>query len=430
MQGSWLITSLYARGREQEESGVARLVIKGDTAGFIKRPGKKPDEFKVKLDSSKTPKTIDLVDRGKVSVGIYEFDGDTLKICYRERGEARPQYFDPKKESKIAVMMVLKRELPEQKPAKDPDKPKEPQANAGPAPLDLLLPKKKLAMVPKDEYEMVGTWSVNGIVADGEPRDPGDMRIQFGPFHSMTVQDPSLSPVATSLRFKLEPETRVIELTAGGKSQIGIYRLASYGPLGGPNINMLTICVNEKGNKAPKEFRADKGSGNALFQLVRRSYDADTKWGEKLFPAGLIIDFGKVAGNGPKSVKVKIKNPYPLPVWISGGYAGGLVDTAKWLTQKWPNRSGPVEPGEEITVEFTLHPGFLPLNGGNPFDRRGSQGVRVDTIPFTASLKNYRPRTDPVPRSTSNQMLRRATGQPESVVYLKITGELSMGTPK
>lgn len=418
MQGSWLITSLIARGREQEESGVARLVIKGDVAGFIKRPGKTPDEFKLKLDSSAEPPAIDFIESGKPMHGIYELDGDNLKICYFDRGTTRPKSFDVTKEGRQAVLMILKREQPERKPQRDPNKP-EAKTN-GQGPLDLLLPKKTLPMVAKDEYEMHGAWSVVEIVADGQQRDPGDMRIQFGPFQTMTVQDLSLDKYPKPLSFKLHPDSGAIELRAGGKTQFGIYRLANNGELSGTNVNHLNICVNEKSDKPPKEFTAAKGSGNILFQLRRQSYAADTKWGEKLFPGGLVIDFGKVTGNEPKAAKVRIKNPYSMPVWIYAPMAG------KWLAMKWLNHSGPIEPGEEALFEFTLQPGFLPIVG-DPLN--GNVMLPQDAIQIQTSLKNYRPKTDPLP-SALDPTGQAMGGQPVSVVFLNLRAEFGESRSK
>jgi hypothetical protein len=316
--------------------------------------------------------------------------------------------------------MILTREKPEQKPAEDPEKAKSPQANAGATPLDLLLPKKTLPMVPKDEYEIHGTWSVVEITADGEHRDPGDMRLQFGPFQTMTVQDLSLDKNPKPLSFKLHPDSGLIELTAGGKTQMGIYRLANNGELSGTNVNYLMICVNEKGDKPPKEFTAAKGSGNVMFQLRRQSYAADTKWGEKLFPDGLVIDFGKVTGNEPKTVKVRIKNPYSMPVWIYAPTAG------KWLAMKWLNHSGPVEPGQEAVFEFTLQPGFLPFVGER---RRGNVMLPQDAIQIQTSLRNYRPKTDPLPPALDPHGHARG-GQPDAVVFLNLKAEFEESRSK
>ena len=44
-----------------------------------------------KIDPTQKPKTMDFTstkgeDKGKTSLAIYEFDGDTLKICFADEG--------------------------------------------------------------------------------------------------------------------------------------------------------------------------------------------------------------------------------------------------------------------------------------------------------------------------------------------------------
>ena len=51
-----------------------------------------------KLDPSKSPKTIDVTmtegpSKGTVMLGIYEIDGDTLKVCFDPHGKKRPTEF-------------------------------------------------------------------------------------------------------------------------------------------------------------------------------------------------------------------------------------------------------------------------------------------------------------------------------------------------
>lgn len=51
-----------------------------------------------KIDPSKSPKAIDVTmtegpNKGTVMLGIYEFDGDTLKVCFDPQGKKRPTEF-------------------------------------------------------------------------------------------------------------------------------------------------------------------------------------------------------------------------------------------------------------------------------------------------------------------------------------------------
>src|SRR5262249_26183745 len=51
-----------------------------------------------KIDPSKSPKTIDVTmtegpSKGAIMLGIYEIDGDTLKVCFDREGKKRPTEF-------------------------------------------------------------------------------------------------------------------------------------------------------------------------------------------------------------------------------------------------------------------------------------------------------------------------------------------------
>jgi RNA polymerase sigma factor (sigma-70 family) len=326
------------------------------------------------------------------------------------------------------------------KPAEKPktngndDKPADSPTAKQPTPLDLLLPTKPLPMIHPDEYRMHGTWSVVEIIANGEQRDPGDMQMVFGPFQTMLVQDPYRSEDAKSLSFKLDPESGAIDLTVGGKTQAGIYRLYQAGLPTNNDMNGLSLCLNEKGDKRPTEFAAAKGSGNVFFQLRRNSYAAETKWADKLFPDGLVVDFGSVTGNEPKTVRVKIKNPYLITMWCSGGPTAG----ENWLTQRFAATAGPIEPGGEATMELTLNPGRLnrmgPMGGRGAGFPMGPMGGRFAieerlSASYIFTAKNYRPKTDPL---TENQdPNRRANGgQPLSRVNLTIKADFAKPAPK
>ncbi len=63
----------------------------------------------ITLDPSQTPQTIDLVYKNKEkSLGIYEIDGDTLKLCFNAPGDPRPKTFASAKGSRVSYF-ILKR---------------------------------------------------------------------------------------------------------------------------------------------------------------------------------------------------------------------------------------------------------------------------------------------------------------------------------
>lgn len=91
-----------------KEGKVVRLTTRADGTPLLgKADDAKPAGFK--LDPTKTPKTID-VESGTTGAlaGIYELDGDTLKVCLAKTvGTDRPTEFKGDKDKHL--MMTLKR---------------------------------------------------------------------------------------------------------------------------------------------------------------------------------------------------------------------------------------------------------------------------------------------------------------------------------
>ena len=73
--------------------------------------GEKTTEWSYQLDAGRTPKWIDLRGRADTNLGIYELEGDNLRICYPEgrKGE-RSTAFESKPNSVNDVLIILRRE--------------------------------------------------------------------------------------------------------------------------------------------------------------------------------------------------------------------------------------------------------------------------------------------------------------------------------
>jgi uncharacterized protein (TIGR03067 family) len=108
-QGVWTFESSEAGGKELPAGDLKGLILifEGD-----KHTVKKGDEVlqvgTQKLDPSKSPKTIDVTmtegpSKGTVLLGIYEIDGDTLKVCFDVEGKKRPTEFKSAAGSQIIV---------------------------------------------------------------------------------------------------------------------------------------------------------------------------------------------------------------------------------------------------------------------------------------------------------------------------------------
>ncbi len=119
-KGTWGAIS-YVQGGQGEEEKTApqespvRWVFKGDNVTFLADVEGASPKGSFKLDPSKKPKAIDIVfpaapgdKQGQTVLGIYELDGDTLKLCYDPEGTKRPAEFKSKAGSKL-ILVVFKR---------------------------------------------------------------------------------------------------------------------------------------------------------------------------------------------------------------------------------------------------------------------------------------------------------------------------------
>jgi len=98
-QGAWTFESSETGGKELPASELAGLILtfEGDKH-TVKKGNEMVQVGTQKLDPSKSPKAIDVtltegVNKGAVMLGIYEINGDTLKVCFDAAGKKRPTEF-------------------------------------------------------------------------------------------------------------------------------------------------------------------------------------------------------------------------------------------------------------------------------------------------------------------------------------------------
>jgi uncharacterized protein (TIGR03067 family) len=116
MQGTWLADSGKKGGKDvpQDLFKGVKFVFAGDKLTMVMSKDMKM-EWTFKIDPTKKPKEMDVkFEDGKTGTGIYELDGDTLKIAHGEIGDPRPKDFVSKEGDNITVM-VLKREKTDKK---------------------------------------------------------------------------------------------------------------------------------------------------------------------------------------------------------------------------------------------------------------------------------------------------------------------------
>src|SRR5215213_3588298 len=102
IEGTWEIVSAEAGKNSSDGLRGLRMSFKDTTMSLLPRMGTdKPMKLTYKLDPAKKPKQIDTtheLDPGKPisQLGIYELDGDALKLCLEAAGKGRPAKFETK----------------------------------------------------------------------------------------------------------------------------------------------------------------------------------------------------------------------------------------------------------------------------------------------------------------------------------------------
>src|SRR5947209_5324739 len=96
MQGDWACDSYTTDGMELPADSAQALfrTVKGDTYAVF-RFKKQIGKGTLKLDAGKKSKAIDALPSGsdRPLLGIYDLDGDTLKLCFAGPGMDRPTAF-------------------------------------------------------------------------------------------------------------------------------------------------------------------------------------------------------------------------------------------------------------------------------------------------------------------------------------------------
>jgi len=113
LQGEWVVVSGQENGKEVPAEKVKGMKMTVNQDRITVDEGKGKRVMNYKLDATQTPKAIDMTtvegsDKGKMSQGIYELDGDKLKICFAMPDKERPKNFSPKENSQ-EMLFIMKR---------------------------------------------------------------------------------------------------------------------------------------------------------------------------------------------------------------------------------------------------------------------------------------------------------------------------------
>ena len=106
LDGAWQLVSGEKAGRTAPEPDTKTftLIIAGDTITFAR--GDHREKMKLTLDPAASPKRLTLTaPDGKTRPGIYDRDGDTLKICLSGTDQP-PTEFATTKDTRHALMIL------------------------------------------------------------------------------------------------------------------------------------------------------------------------------------------------------------------------------------------------------------------------------------------------------------------------------------
>jgi len=114
LKGKWKAVSMSISGEPASEEDVKSFKLNFDGKDYTNSVGDMTEEGSYTIDSSKSPKTIDLdikkgQDAGKKQLGVYKLDGDKLTIVVPSAGaKNRPTSLKVEKGSDL-VEFVLER---------------------------------------------------------------------------------------------------------------------------------------------------------------------------------------------------------------------------------------------------------------------------------------------------------------------------------
>jgi uncharacterized protein (TIGR03067 family) len=116
-QGTWTYETVISAGMPDPADTFYRWTVTFEgSKQTVKVAGDLISIGTLKIDPSKSPKTIDVTtaqgpNKGAIMLGIYEINGDTLKVCFDTAGKKRPTELKSPLDS-VTELQVLKRRKP------------------------------------------------------------------------------------------------------------------------------------------------------------------------------------------------------------------------------------------------------------------------------------------------------------------------------
>lgn len=123
LQGVWQVESWEQRGKKAPAADLLhRTVFFGGETYLVRQDLKMIQVGRVRVDPTKTPKPITVQiaqgqHKGEIMLGIFELQGDTLKICFDVEGQNRPAEFKADGDAPLLLLTCKRRKVDEPPPA-------------------------------------------------------------------------------------------------------------------------------------------------------------------------------------------------------------------------------------------------------------------------------------------------------------------------
>jgi uncharacterized protein (TIGR03067 family) len=288
-QGRWSVVALEKGGVEvpKELTKEAAAVIKGNKI-TIELLGE-TKEVVFKLDPTKKPKAIDLKFEGKDFEGIYELNGETLRVCVpTEAGTKRPKEFQSEGDMLLATFKRSKgakgadKDKGGEKGGKDATGAPEQTAQVWASYTSLVdyggkpagglteKPPERPARPAKgtaEQRRLGGTWEVVSAEKGGAPV-PEDITRQVKITLTGDALTFAIGEDAKTGTYRVDStrQPRTIDFTLNGKTAQGIYEL---------DKGNLKICFAEPGLPRPKGFKSE--NDRELLAVLKRTQGGAVK---------------------------------------------------------------------------------------------------------------------------------------------------------
>ena len=245
LEGVWSFALVEFDGKKQPAVPFAtnKMIISKD-GSYVVVQGTRVTRGTLKLDPTATPKhydpTITTGPRKSLTFsGIYELDGDTLKICFSLRGKERPAALASKPGSGL-LFQVFNREKQD----------------------------VKEALIEASRTELAATWKAVSYSLDGNKAADEDLKkielaIDAAGKTSARREGKVFIASTTKIDPTSNPMTIDITFTEGdpkGQTALGIFKI---------EYDLLTICRSAPGKPRPTEFSSKPGSGHTLMSYRR-----------------------------------------------------------------------------------------------------------------------------------------------------------------